>query len=402
MKESVISIDMRDVRRVTGLKSLSAETAADLLDTIEISSHKKSVNVLSVRLPTFRPDLRESIDLIEEVARLHGYDSIPQNYPLSSAIYDRMDETQFDFEFRARTILAGLGFRETIHYSFTSEENLARYGLLSESCVRIKNPISEEMKVLRTSLLPSLLQTYLYNYNRKVTDQRLFEVAKTYLLDSQEETRVKETPYVSGILSGSLLPQGWRKSPEKVDFYHAKGVVETLFRQLTTVKVAFEPPRNSRLFHPNRSAVLKLGLKEIGFIGEVHPFVLHSVLETDEPIVLFEVNLEALRKYERATIKYRTPSKFPPVELDIALLVEKAVACQTMAEVIRHVGGSLLADVTVFDVYEGDNIPVSKKSLAFHLTFLSHEKTLADEEVFTLKDRMVAALTEKCGAQLRA
>lgn len=402
VKEPILPIDMRDVRKLTGLKNISSETVADLLESIGISSHKKSVNVLSVRLPTFRPDLRESVDLVEEVARLNGYDSIPLNYPLSYATYDRFDESQFEFESRARQILSSLGLRETIHYSFTSEENIAKFGLLHENMVKLANPLSEEMKVLRTSLLPSLLATYTYNHNRRMFDQKIFEVAKAYFADPQEETKVREIPYIAGLLSGSVTPVGWSGRGASVDFYHVKGVVEILLKQLTTIRLSYEQPKNSRLFHPNRSAVLKLGMKEVGFVGEVHPFIKHNVLDTEEDIVLFEISLDALKRYERGATRYKAPSKFPSVELDIALLVDKSVTYHSLVELIKHTGGNLLGDVTVFDVYEGEHIPQGKRSIAFHLDFVAGDRTLQDAEVTSLRDKIVQTLGERFGAQLRA
>ncbi len=403
VKEPIMALDMRDVRKITGLKNLSSETVADELEGIGISSHRKSLNVLSIRLPTFRPDLKEPIDLIEEVARLHGYESIPQTFPLSSASFDRSDESQFDFEQRARITLCSLGLRETIHYSFTSEESLDRYGFFDEKAVKLKNPISEEMKVMRTSLLPSLLQSYLYNKNRKQTDQKLFELAKIYGWDAEEETKVKETPCIAGLISGSLTPTGWKGTGPQVDFYHAKGIVEILARQLTTVFLAYEPSHQpSKLFHPNRSGVIKLGLKEVGSIGEVHPVVRQKILETTESVVLFELNLEALRKYERNQTRYKVPSKFPPSEFDIAVLVDKPVTSYSLLESIRHTAGTLLGDVFVFDVYEGEHIPTSKKSLAFRLIFQAPDRTLQDTEVVHLKEKIVQSLNDKFGAQLRS
>lgn len=402
VKEPVISVDMREVRRITGLKQISAETVADLLESVGISSHKKSVNVLSVRLPTFRQDLKETIDIVEEVARLNGYDSIPQHLPISVAMYDRTDETLYDFEMRAKTTLASLGLRETIHYSFTSELNLSQYGLLHENHVAIKNPISEEMKVMRTSLLPSLLQTYAYNKNRKSPDQKLFEVGRVYATDSGEETKVKETTQAAGLLSGRLMPASWKDKSVPVDFYHAKGIVETLARQLTTVFLSYEPLKESKLLHPNRSAVLKLGLKEVGWIGEVHPTIRKRVLDTQEAVVVFELNLEALRRYERNQTRYKIPSKFPAVEFDLAFVVERGVTSNVMTETIRQSGGKLLSEVGVFDVYEGEHVTAGKKSVAFRLTFQSPERTLLDQEIQEVREKIVQSLSEKYSAQLRA
>ena len=402
VKEHILAVDMREVRKVSGMEELSAEHAAELLGSIGISSHKKSVNVLSVRLPSFRQDLKTTIDLVEEVARLNGYEHIPQKMPLSTATYDRLDESGYDFENRARHVLYHLGLREVINYSFISEELFRRYGFLNESMVRLKNPISEEMKVLRNSLLPSLLTNYSYNLNRNGENARLFEVGKTFVYDPAEEAKVKETPYIAALLSGNHMPSHWNSKSQGVDFFHIKGLVESLVRQLTTVYLSFEAPRNTTLFHPKKSALIKLGLKEVGHVGEVHPFIRESILETKEPVVLFELNLEALRKYERTTVRYKTPSKFPAVDLDIALLVDKQVSAHSLLETIRHAGGQLLSDVSIFDLYEGDKIPAAKKSLAFHLSFASSDRTLQDTEVFSVRDQIVKTLGEKFSAELRA
>lgn len=400
-KEHSLAVDMREVRKVTGLSLINAEKVAELLETIGISSQKKSTNILNVKLPSFRNDVRESIDLVEEVARLVGYDKIPETFPLSKAMYDRLEEREVDFELRTKYLLRNFGLCETIHYSFISEELFRRYGFLSENMVRLMNPISDEMKVMRTSLLPSLLETYIYNKNRKVTDQRLFEVAHTYTYDPTLETQVKEVAFAAGLLSGNLTPPHWANQSRPIDFYFVKGLVETVIKQLTTVFVSFEAPKNTTLFHPNRSAVLKLGLKEIGHVGEVHPVIVDTYLDTTEPVYLFDFNLEALQKYERNQLRYKPPSKFPPVELDIAVVVDRSITCHQLTENIKHSGGALLSQVSTFDAYEGENIPATKKSLAFHLTFLSQEKTLADSEVNELKERIVQGLADRYSAQLR-
>ncbi len=401
VREPVLALDMRDVRRIAGLNDISVEAVAELLDSIGISSHRKSVNVLSVRLPTFRQDLKESVDLIEEVARLNGYDSIPLKLPQSVAMYDRPDESRWEFERKAKHILCGLGLRETIHYSFTSEQNLGRYGLLHENRVTLQNPLNEDMKVLRTSLLPSLLETYAYNHNRSLRDQRFFEVGNTYRTEPKVETKVKETLYAGALLSGKQLPPSWNGESRNVDFFTAKGLLEILVKQLTTVSLTFEPMQTSKLFHPHRSATVKLGLKEIGHIGEIHPVVRDNVLDTTEAVVLFEINLGALRKFERTGVKFQTPSKFPAVELDLAFLVDKEISSAAMSETIKQAGGDLLSNFGVFDVYEGERIAAGKRSLGFRLAFSSPDRTLQEPETASLRDKIVQNVKDKHGAQLR-
>ncbi len=400
--ETAIALDMRDVRKVIGVPEITTESVVELFDSIGISSKKKSTNVLTVKIPTYRPDIRESVDLIEEVARLYGYSGIPLNYPLSFAMYDRFDESNYEFEQKARNTLAGMGFRETIHYSFTSEDCLSRYGFLHENQVTLKNPLSEEMKIMRTSLLPSLCETYRFNYNRKTTNQRIFEVSRNFLTDAREETGVKETALVSGLMSGKALPDFWQKLDEPLNYYHSKGIVEALVHQLTTVKLSFEPPTNSRLVHPNRGAVIKIGHREVGLVGELHPHILHNVLQTDEPVLIFELNLEALKRFERNIIRYKVPSKFPSVEVDIALLIDKKVTGQAITDLVNGAAKGLLSYSEIFDVYEGSNIPEDKKSIAVSLVFTSNERTLLDAEVNETKALILSTLSEKLGAQQRA
>ncbi len=401
-KENIMAVDMREVRRVIGLPELSLDTAADLLDTIGIASQKRSLNILQIRIPAHRRDLNDSIDIVEEVARLNGYDSIPLKFPASPAAYDQIAEGQLDFELRSKGIMQDLGFRETIHYSFTSAEIFRRYGLPTKDAVEIKNPISDDMKVMRVSLLPSLVETYLYNRNRKILAQKLFELARVYFRDEKSETGVREVPTLAGILAGGITLPSWNNEPGPVTFYHAKGVVENLVRKLTTVSLSYEPLTDSSMFHPHRSAILKLGTKEVGKVGEIHPFLRQSLISYDEPIILFELDLDSLKKYERGVIRYKVPSKFPAVELDLALVVDKNVSGGFLVDSIKHTAGVLLSDASIFDVYEGSNLPEGKKSVAVHLSFLSNERTLRDDEIVQLKDKVLVVLAEKHGAQLRA
>jgi phenylalanyl-tRNA synthetase beta chain len=401
VKEPVVALDMRDVKRIAGLTQLTVENVSELLESIGISSHRKSTNVLSVRLPTFRADLRESIDLIEEVARLNGYDSIPLKYPTSSAMYDRPVETRYEFERKAKQILAGLGLRETIHYSFTSEESLKRCGVLNEHRVVLQNPLSEEMKVMRTSLLPSLLETYKYNYNRQIGNQRLFEVANIYRSEPRAETKVKETIHASVLISGQQLPETWRGKSGPVDFFQAKGALESLVHQLTTANLNFVPTSNQTLFHPNRAASIRLGDREIGQVGEIHPIIRDNYLKTTEAVVLFEINLGALRKLEKTGVAFRAPSKFPAIEVDLAFLIDRDVTSAALRKSIEASAGGLLTSCFVFDSYEGERVAAGKRSIGFRLGFSSMERTLQESEVASLKTQVIETLKSEHSATLR-
>jgi phenylalanyl-tRNA synthetase beta chain len=401
-KEKVISVDMRDIRRITGLKNIASDTVVGLLESIGIAAHRKSINILSVRLPSFRQDLSESIDIVEEVARLQGYETIPTHIPLSAASFDRLDESGYEFEKKARGVLASIGLRETIHYSFVSDDLLNQYGLPAEGRIQIQNPINEDMKVMRTSLLPSLIQTYQYNRNRRITDQRLFEVGYVYRKSDRSETGTRETLHISGLISGRVGNPGWKQESVPVDFFHGKGIVETLVRQLTTVFAAFEPGTPmTKVFHPKRSAAIRLGLKDIGYIGELHPNVREEILKTTESVVAFEINLKSLRKFERTGVRFRAPSRFPSSDLDLAFVVDTAVMSTALGDTIKHAAGNLLHQLSVFDVYQGEHLPEGKKSLGFRLSFQSPDRTLTDEEVVGLKNRVVESVQSKHSATLR-
>lgn len=401
-KEKIISVDLRDIRRTIGLKNIATDSVVALLESIGITAHRKSINILSVRLPSFRQDLAESIDIVEEVARLQGYEVVPTHLPLSAASYDRLDESGHAFEQKAREVLASMGLRETIHYSFVSDALLTTYGFPVEGRVTIQNPINEDMKVMRTSLLPSLLTTYQYNRNRRIPNQRLFEVGNVYRKSDKSETGTRETLHVAGLLSGQVGNAGWKQESVAVDFFHGKGVVETLVRQMTTVFAAYEPGgAMTKIFHPKRCAVIKLGSKDIGYIGEVHPNVRDNVLKTNESLVAFEINLRSLRKFERLSTKYRAPSRFPASDFDLAFIVDNTTTSTVLTDTIKHAAGNLLNTVSVFDVYQGEGVPEGKKSLAFRLSFQSPERTLTDDEVTGLREKVVQSIQEKHSATLR-
>ncbi len=400
--ERSMAVDLRDVRRLTGLHDLSTEHVMQMLEPIGILSTRKSQNVLTVKIPPFRRDLNEPVDIVEEVARLYGFDEIPATDPLSRAMFEQTDESAYELERDTKICLSELGLRETIHYSFVAEEVLRRYGFFHERAMSLMNPISEDMKVMRTSLVPSLLETYRYNRNRKVSDQRLFEVARVYAKEEREETGVSETLTAAALLSGNLLSDGWNSVAMPVDFYHGKGIVERLAQRLSGARLVYERPQESRLLHPARSATLRIGQRDIGFVGELHPFIAKKILDTTEPVVVFEIALDALKRTGRGARKFRSPSKFPSIDVDLAILVDRNAPFATLRDTLRTAGGPLLRKTEVFDVYEGERVSSDKKSLGLRLRFQTNDRTLLDTEVNALKDTVIVALKENHGAELRS
>jgi phenylalanyl-tRNA synthetase beta chain len=358
-----------------------------------------------VKLPSHRRDLKTSIDLVEEVARLEGYDSIPLNRPQSTATYRRLNENFFNFESHVKAALSSLGFHETIHYSFTSEDQLRRCGKLTEKTVALKNPLNEEMKVMRTSLLPSLLNTYAYNHNRKITDQRIFEVSRSYEQDSRLETGVKESLLASALISGLDFPNDWKWKSKAVDFFTLKGFLEALLREVTTASVEFAPfqeDTSTRLFHPRRSAHVLVHGQRIGDIGEVHPYFKDKVLGTQESVVLFEIAVDPLKRMARGLPKFESLSKFPGVEFDLAFVVTKDTPQASVHALLDDGKRTTVKKVRLFDVYEGENLPPGKKSLAYRIYLQSPDRTLSEQEIEKTRNELISSLKEKVGAELRA
>ena len=399
-----LALDMREARQLTGLTHLSTEQAQEALESIGMHPQRKSANVLTVPVPSFRNDIRASVDLVEEVARIVGFDSLPETLPVSSAAFHRLNESGVEFDHKLKRLFVGLGFREIMSYSFLSQNWLRECGFASQRVVTLKRPLSEEMKVLRPSLLPSLLATYGYNRNRQAKQQRLFECATTFEWKNEaQNSEVLETQRVAGLLSGDTLPHSWSKrNVGEVDYYLAKGIVERILRQLTTVFAQVRLTKHS-FFHPRRATSVHLGLREVGVVGMVHPRLLQEWENQAEPVAVFELNLDILKKYMRTLVRYQTPSKYPTTGIDLAFWVSESHEVQPILESIQVAGQPYLKYAELFDIFfskgaAGEDL----KSIAVHLVFGASDRTLLDADVATAQQAIVEVLTQKYAATLRS
>lgn len=396
--EKSIYVDNREIRRVIGISDFSPEKTISLLESIGITSHKRSKNIISVKVPSFRIDIKDSIDIVEEVARLFGYDEIPIVYPCSTASYTPIKNEEILFENRLRELLVEMGLTEVINYSFTSREKLKKF---QNTSISLMNPISMEFSDLRTSLIPSILDSYSFNKNRGNFSLKLFELGKVYEYSDKSETGILENTRFCVLLSGKTINSNWKKNDFQVDFFYGKGIIEKILDELTTIHPTYEPLMDSEIFHPKKSAVLRLGFNNMGILGEVHPYYKSKVLETDEPIVIFEMDIDILQKNKKSGFSFRTLSKFPSIEFDIAFTVEKTVPYKDIFNTIKQYGGNLLSRISLFDIYENESIGIDKKSMAFHLVFTSMERTLLEKEAIELRDRIVENLHTRFAAELR-
>ncbi|EGL82439.1 Phenylalanyl-tRNA synthetase beta chain [Caldalkalibacillus thermarum TA2.A1] len=355
---------------------------------------------ISVEVPTRRSDITIEEDLIEEVARLYGYDNIPTTLPKGRTTPGARTPKQC-LRQQIKRYLQGAGLDQVVTYSLTSEQ-YALWGSWFEEDVepiKLAMPMSEERSHLRTTLIPSLLEVVQYNKNRKQTDLFLFEIGRTFLT---KETHLRELPrekeVVAGVLTGLWQSHPWQHVKVPVDFYVAKGVVEGLLHKLGIQGVQFKAVEREH-YHPGRTAEMVIGRERIGFVGQIHPQVQRQ-LELNE-VYAFELDIEQLFNHLPGQVSFDPLPKFPSIQRDLAVVVSKEITAGELLNTIKDAGAPLLKHVHVFDVYTGQGIAAGKQSIAFSLTYFDPERTLTDEEVHQVHQRIVERLAEKWGAVLR-
>lgn len=357
---------------------------------------------LEVTVPTRRPDIENEADLAEEVARLYGFDQIPTTNPASKHVGRRSRRQQW--EKSIRDLLTGFGCSEVMTYSFHGEAVFDRMGLAAgdplRQTVRMSVPLSEEGAIMRTTLLTGMLQTLEYNAKRRQNDTFFFEIARVYQPRGEDELPY-EPLHLAGGLMGRAAEAGWNQGGRQVDFYDGKGLLEQLFEGIRQERIEFVQSEHP-LLHPGRTARIETGGQIVGYVGEVHPRVAQEFGLT-EPAILWELDLEQLpQSINQISVAYRPLPKFPGVSRDIALVVPKAVKAQDIEETIRRQSPELLEEVNLFDLYEGEKIPETHRSLAFSLFFRSDDRTLQEEEVSKQMERIIAELNQTYRANIRS
>ncbi|MBC7255316.1 MAG: phenylalanine--tRNA ligase subunit beta [Chloroflexi bacterium] len=403
--KKVISFRVSEVKRLLGI-SLSAEEVKALLSRLDFvcEAMPGDETTLRVQVPSYRLDVSIPADLVEEIARLYGYDRLPSTL-MAEELPRQWRNRDVEQEERVRDILVGCGLTEMISYSLTNLESVAKLTPGGappnpEAYIRLANPLSREHEYLRQTLMNTTLEAVARNL-RLVERVAVFEVARVYL-PREGQTRPEEPRRVSIALSGPREPLTWlQRAEEPLDFYDLKGIVETLCERMDVSGIAFVPIEHPT-FHPGRVAALKIGEEEIGVLGEVHPMVRTAFDLPDQPVCLAELDLERLLKASLPGQRYRSISRMPPLKLDLAVVVNADVPVDALQEAIRQAGGPWLTEVVLFDVYRGEQIGAGKKSLAYRLTFQAPDRTLTSEQANKQRDRIVQALRQQFGAELRA
>ncbi|MBQ9274042.1 MAG: phenylalanine--tRNA ligase subunit beta [Succinivibrio sp.] len=365
----------------------------EILEQLELHPQQTDLGVRCVS-PSFRFDLGIEEDLIEEVARIYGYDVIPNAKACSELrMLPRREERLSELTLRQK--MCDLGYFEAITYSFVHPDHTKVFSALPP--VMLTTPISPEMSAMRTSLLAGLSQAALYNLNRQQKRVRLFEIGLTYLGDKHAENGVRQELSLAAIATGEAHPENWGHQARAVDFFDVKGDVEELLSLTCRDDVDFVPSKEPFL-HPGQGADILLGGQRIGAVGMLHPLALKALGLKGNAAVL-QLKLEAL--LDRKLPVYQALSRYPSVRRDLAFLLPKSVSVKELSELLHERGGALVQELRVFDVFEDEKLG-DRRSVAVGLTLQNKEATLQDAEVGALVESLIAAAQERLGAVLRA
>ena len=392
--------DIAGILERLGLKVESEESDRQASETLDQKA--PAGKVFRVEVPSFRRDLFEEIDLIEEVARIKGFEKIPLTLPEGVLTSGRPSRERRILD-RFREILVGCGLQEIITFSFINPRLFDDLALPPDdsrrNAIKLQNPLTEDQGVLRTTLIPNILQVLQYNFNRQVENQLVFELGKIFVPAEKDTMLPQEEVMVSLALSGQMPQNDWQNHPRPLDFFYLKGVLEALIAGLGIKKYSWKTVQLPFL-HPTRGAALLVNEKEAGFLGALHPAV-QEKFQFKQDVYLAELSVDDLMSTAALLPSFKPLPRFPSVLRDVAFTVSEEVSAGDILQSIRECGGELLEDIRLFDVYRGSQIPQGYLSLAFALTFRHSERTLKDEEINAIQETMEKVLYKKYGATLR-
>lgn len=395
-----IDLDPKRVNQVLGTQ-IDTKTMADILSRLDFAVEGKEI--LKVTVPTWRQDVTRDADLFEEIARIYGYNNIADTLPKGRSMQGG-EGTGEQVQTMIRESLVASGMYEALSFSFSNPKYFDMLRIPADSELRntipLLNPITDDFPILRTTLTANVLEAVAYNANRKVEDVKIFELGAVFSPKSMPLCELPiETDMLVGAITGKRMPVSWNQSRDMVDFYDLKGVVETLLEDLGIKDYSFISAENSSL-HPGKTAAVVVGEKNIGIMGEIHPAVLEAFGLT-KPVYMFEISVANLVESANLVPRYQQLPKYPAINRDLALLVDETVPAVRVMELMREIGGDLLKDVTIFDVYTGEQVPVGKKSMAITLMYQAADRTLTDKEIEEKQKSMLEGLSTQLQAQIR-
>ena len=383
-KEIFITVD--NINDVLGT-DLSEDDVIDVFKRLKFTGYAEDGNI-RVLVPRRRLDISIKEDLIEEVGRIYGVDNIKGKLPILPMKSGSYDKTTREI----RNKMSSLGLNETLTYVLVGENEASKYTSDDFENLKLLDPLTEERNTLRYSLIPSMVKTYEYNKARNIKDVSIFEIGKGFFKKGEEYGENKK---LCVLMSGEYyLGLGNRQN---VDFYIIKGIAEEILDYLgygnrySFVHMKQQIPE----FHPGQSADISVNNDIVGVIAKLHPNI------AKDDVYVMEINLDKLLEKRTGKMKFKEISKFPSIKKDLAFVVDKSVESKDIETVIKKAGGSMLTNIEVFDVYTGANIGENEKSIAYSLTFMDSKKTLTEEEVTAVFEKIIQMVENKCGAKLR-
>lgn len=382
--------------------TLSADKMAELFRNLEFQVQPITNGSFQVTIPSYRVDIVREVDLIEEICRLNGFDQVPATMPIAQVISDRPPLYQ-RLQGIVRNHFVNEGMHEIVSFSFIAPDAADKLRLsaddLRRNSIKLCNPLAAEQSVMRTTLLPGLLETAARNISFRCLDLRLFEMRRVYHAAAGQEMP-HEPVFCAGLISGSREHESWCHQGAAVDFYDAKGIVEGLFDLLHISGLVWSSDAPEPFYHPGKCCRILLGGITVGTLGEIHPNTL-SEYDIDRPAYYFELNFEELVRFSGLRRKIVPPSRFPDSVRDLALLVPVELASSELLNCVKGLKLKELEDITIFDLYQGDNLPAGHKSIALHLRYRATDRTLTDDELQSVHTKVIAALTVKLGVSVR-
>jgi len=381
--------------RITQMLGMELEAAQveQLLNALELTTTANGAGQWTVNVPSHRFDISLEVDLIEELARLYGYNNLPVRYPQARLAPQGKPETRGDLP-NLRRLLVARGYQEAITYSFIDPKLFELFTPGVEPLL-LANPISSDMAAMRASLWPGLVKALQHNLNRQQDRVRLFESGLRFV---GQLGNLEQQPMIAGVVTGSRLPEGWANGRDGIDFFDVKADVEALLGYSGALSdFTFSAGKHPAL-HPGQTALIERDGKPVGHLGAIHP-ELAKALGLDRPVFLFELVLGDV--VEGRLPKFSELSKFPETRRDLALIAGRDVASNAVLELIRDNAGEWLTDLRLFDVYQGKGIDPDRKSLAVGLTWQHPSRTLNDDEVNVTLQNILTSLEQRLNTTLR-
>lgn len=386
-KNKKINISIHDINQKLGT-SLKENFVKSILKRLEIKLIKVNKSNLTFEVPSHRFDLSIKEDLVEEIARIVGYDNLPQIK--AEQVSQNYEKSNYDFTNVIKTLMKNKGFNEVINYSFLDKKILEDLGL-KENSISLKNPLNNSLSTLRTSLLPSLTSNLDFNINRGQNFLKIFEIGKTF----SKENPVETLSFAALIFDDEKF-KNWN-SNQNYDFYYLKGILEDFFEEFRVDNISWKKTKND-LLHPYESADIYYKNNLIGSVGSIHPKFLKK-LDLKKPFHFFEIKVDLLPRNDLRKLK--APSIYPTSQRDFSFEVDKNITFEQIDKCIKESSEAFLISSKIFDVYAGKNIPEDKKSIAFRVSWGSSKKTLSEDEINEEVKLIISGMQKKLNAILR-